>query len=458
MNHDFKSQSRYVGVYPRGFSCEACAELNLIGASVQIHYEVHCAIVFMLAESPSTAYQELGTFSFIFELIGEPICLGQQPTREHLQTKASAEIVQYRDAWRSTLTGFEACCFNVHRAGNHAFSIASMVSDLIDTLTDPSVEAMKRRKATSAGAKRDVSGDVRPFVDSRDYDVEIMVYHSDGFDNLRAQADHKWSRAASRNAGITEVLFIGTRSAQTKARSAQLWLKGERHSQKKENMLRKRERELKSEANDAVSICVAYKAMSLLADGRSEKVLRVLDPTCGRGTLLLAMRWIHTHRPMFKARVSALELIGFEIKPSKTFWAQFNANSAFHCKTAQIQQRIPVAPISFVCASSDAIPLASSSMDLIVVDPPWGMQGNNHEYVKRKLPRWIQEWTRVLCTGGVALIITVTKGLVEKALSDLRLQSGELAVSSLLEVKEIAAFDNKGWSQCSMFVAVKVDA
>ena len=89
-----RPQSELVGVYPRGFSYEAQAELLLVGASVQIHYEAHCAFVFLLPEALGRACTELGTFSFVFELVGGPIRFSQEPTIEQLHAAASAEILR----------------------------------------------------------------------------------------------------------------------------------------------------------------------------------------------------------------------------------------------------------------------------------------------------------------------------------------------------------------------------
>merc|ERR1712060_960513 len=123
--------------------------------------------------------------------------------------------------------------------------------------------------------------------------------------------------------------------------------------------------------------------MMLLSNKSNEGVLRVLDPMCGWGTLPLALRWVQTHHTASLKRPAALEILGTEIRASKVFGAQRNSDGAIRCTAGGTHKFAPQCPVSFVNARSDSLPLTSNSVDLIIVDPPWGTLGNKDEYVKQ---------------------------------------------------------------------------
>eukprot|EP00746_Dinoflagellata_sp_MGD_P146883 gnl/MRDRNA2_/MRDRNA2_79299_c0_seq4.p1 gnl/MRDRNA2_/MRDRNA2_79299_c0~~gnl/MRDRNA2_/MRDRNA2_79299_c0_seq4.p1 ORF type:complete len:132 (+),score=25.34 gnl/MRDRNA2_/MRDRNA2_79299_c0_seq4:94-489(+) len=129
--------------------------------------------------------------------------------------------------------------------------------------------------------------------------------------------------------------------------------------------------------------------------------------------------------------------------------AQCNAAGGSACGSRTLH-------ISFLQAMSDALPITSSSIDLIVVDPPWGQRHSMHSTVKKLFPRWAKEWARVLRPGGTAIIVTICAQLVSQVFQQMHARAqrnGEK--EGYLELQEVVNFNNKGWTMCKLYVAIR---
>lgn len=166
----------------------------------------------------------------------------------------------------------------------------------------------------------------------------------------------------------------------------------------------------------------------------------VLDPMCGVGTYLLALAWL-VERRGFSAGAAAPRfplprIVGMDAEAQSVEQAALNARRSGAAWMP-----------SFVMASSLALPIDNCSVDLIVVDPPWGHRHATHAYVKRYFLHWAREWVRVLRPGGVVLVVTICAKLFEtQVVPQLR---GGLVISESLH------FDNKGFSQCRLYTLQK---
>jgi len=248
------------------------------------------------------------------------------------------------------------------------------------------------------------------------FEVEVVVLLSDGVDKLRIANDTKGHAEVL---GHPTVMLLGLRSAATPSRPASLCVE-------KGGIL--------SRADDTVAFCVAHRVIDLMeercaADPGAREGLRVLDPMCGVGTYLMALQWLMSRRGAFRPN-----LLGVELESEAVEHLRGNAARA-GC------------PVNVIRGSSIGLPIRDDSIDLILVDPPWGMRHSSHNYVKRYFPRWVREWARVLRPGGAAVVVTICKKVFEA--------QALLPLQGVLEIEEAVQFDNKGFTVCRMYVVRK---
>jgi len=160
---------------------------------------------------------------------------------------------------------------------------------------------------------------------------------------------------------------------------------------------------------------------------------------CGVGTYLLALRWVLERRPVPGLR--GAQLVGVDIDSESADFVRLNAGSTVGALT-----------LAVLHGSSAALPLRNASVDLIIVDPPWGQRHSSHNYVKQFFPRWAREWARVLKPGGAALVVTICKRVFEEQVLP------PLQRQGLLALDEVVQFDNKGWTVCRLYVVRKPPA
>eukprot|EP00927_Polykrikos_kofoidii_P040277 TRINITY_DN34465_c0_g1_i1.p1 TRINITY_DN34465_c0_g1~~TRINITY_DN34465_c0_g1_i1.p1 ORF type:complete len:617 (+),score=90.41 TRINITY_DN34465_c0_g1_i1:77-1852(+) len=410
----------FAGVYPRGFGALALAELERSAVIITDHLIDHCVVLFQQtahATSDIVGKLELTTFELIFELVGSPVTLPPAPVIADI---AAASETQARAAvadWRTHLRRYKRWRVSVHR------------NQLVNRYKAPEVVPVIADALAAIGAISIAVGcTAGPEVDLANYEVEVVAYFSDGADKLKAAADTN-GRAALM--GRPELLFLGVQSDATRCRPVTMHVaKGA----------------IRSRADDTVSFCVAHRALDhLIADGAGAvdgraSPINVLDPMCGVGTYLLAFRWLLAHRPLPPGRFGAVHLTGVDSDSEAVRFFTDNAAAGAAARGA---------PLTAMIGSSIRLPLRDASVDLVLVDPPWGMRHQTHAYVKHYFPRWAREWARVLRPGGVAIVVTICKKVFEEQVMSPLVRKGLLVLESATQ------FDNKGWTVCRLYVVRK---
>ncbi|MFI1734999.1 TRM11 family SAM-dependent methyltransferase [Streptomyces acidicola] len=108
--------------------------------------------------------------------------------------------------------------------------------------------------------------------------------------------------------------------------------------------------------------------------------LRVLDPCCGAGTLLIEAH--HT--------VPGTTLLGFDLDPAARRAARRNAGPL---------------PVTVRHGDAGALPLPDRSVDRVLCNPPWGDQVDAGGRLAEHPERWWRELARVLTDEGRAVVL-----------------------------------------------------
>jgi len=422
--------SIFAGAYPRGLGRVALAELSRAGGMVRDLFEAHCVVLFALPlRSPEAPPVEFGSFDALFELVGGAVLwLPPTPSLADIAAVADSSMRPLAGEWRSALRAFGRWRFSGHRIGStHGVKTPQLAPFIGGTLA--AIGAVSLTDGCTAG----------PVVDLEKFDVEVVVLLSDGVDELRVavgggqEGETREALASS----LPKLMLLGVRRCRGPAG----------HALCRTTSLQIEKGAVVSRANDTIAFCVAQLAADLLAlpapppagtacmeeasactSSRREPPVvaqRCLDPMCGVGTYLLALHCVTVERGL------AAELLGVDADAESVALARRNGTSG----------------IAFLRGSSAALPLRDGSIDLVLVDPPWGQRHASHSYVKRLMPRWAREWTRVLRPGGVLIVVTICSSFFEgQVLRPLELRG-------VLWLEEALQFDNKGWTQCKLYVA-----
>ncbi|MDA2803441.1 methyltransferase domain-containing protein [Nocardiopsis suaedae] len=122
---------------------------------------------------------------------------------------------------------------------------------------------------------------------------------------------------------------------------------------------------------------------------------RVLDPTCGTGTLLIEARHL----------APGLRLLGTDADPDALRGAAANSAEAAE-DPAEAPEAEKGAPIAYARADAGRLPLADGAADRVVGNPPWGLQVEPHGSLARRPKRYFGEVQRVLRRdGGRAVLL-----------------------------------------------------
>lgn len=406
----------FVGIYPQGLGNLAIDELNRKGATVVSHLEEHVALLFHLPLALQHGDPvELSTFELLFELVSGTCALPPAAAVADIAKAADVQVRGAADTWRRRMRRFSNWRISVHRY------------HLVDHYKAPEVAPVIGDAMAAVGAiSLAVGCTAGPVVDLVRFDVEVVVYLSDGIDKLRAAADTQWRASLD---GKDELLLLGLRYKSMQCRPARLTVeKGD----------------ILSRADDTVAFCVAQRAADLLERQGLQKqtaceTLCIMDPMCGVGTYILAMRWVLERRSGASA-----ELLGLDVD-EESVWRLWQNAQATDCMDQCGAQR-HVVPLR---GSSLRLPVRSNSIDLIIVDPPWGQRHGAHTSVKQGFPKWAREWARVLKPGGFALVVTICKKVFENQVMPPLQQKG------LLELEEAVQFNNKGWTVCRLYTIRK---
>ncbi|MGW6201909.1 methyltransferase domain-containing protein [Kribbella sp. NPDC055110] len=125
----------------------------------------------------------------------------------------------------------------------------------------------------------------------------------------------------------------------------------------------------------------------------------VLDPFCGTGTILHAVRRQHptTH------------LLGLDHNPTTLTIATKN--------TLATESPVVVGgSLSFVRGVAEVLPLASGSVDRVIANLPFGKQVGSHRANRTLYPAALAELDRVLTADGRAVLLTEDKRLLHSAI------------------------------------------
>jgi 23S rRNA G2445 N2-methylase RlmL len=115
---------------------------------------------------------------------------------------------------------------------------------------------------------------------------------------------------------------------------------------------------------------------------------RVIDPFCGTGTILRAVR----------RRAPGAHVIGTDHDPRALEIATANG-----CR--ELAQ-----------ADAAALPYKDSSVDRVVANLPFGKQVGSHEFNRTLYPALLRELDRVLTAAGRAVLLTEDKRLLHNAI------------------------------------------
>lgn len=137
----------------------------------------------------------------------------------------------------------------------------------------------------------------------------------------------------------------------------------------------------------SLNATLAY-AMCVLSDPQANEVF--LDPTCGAGTL-----------PIERAAVGPATLLAGDIFPQPIEMARCN----FEAHGLRVG----------LCRwDARRLPLPADSVDKICANLPWGRRAGSHTVNKHLYPRLAREIARVLKVGGLAVILSLEKRMLQR--------------------------------------------
>lgn len=102
-------------------------------------------------------------------------------------------------------------------------------------------------------------------------------------------------------------------------------------------------------------------------------------------------------------------------------------------------------------ADTRRLQLRSSTIDAVVVDPPWGQRHGSHTFVAKNLRKWLLEWSRVLRVGGLMGIVTIR---TKHTIHELELEPFKTSLRPVEGFPRV--FNNCGYPQCMFFLLRKV--
>eukprot|EP00405_Crypthecodinium_cohnii_P058703 CAMPEP_0206626258 /NCGR_PEP_ID=MMETSP0325_2-20121206/65196_1 /ASSEMBLY_ACC=CAM_ASM_000347 /TAXON_ID=2866 /ORGANISM="Crypthecodinium cohnii, Strain Seligo" /LENGTH=467 /DNA_ID=CAMNT_0054150543 /DNA_START=55 /DNA_END=1454 /DNA_ORIENTATION=- len=395
---------RFAGIYPRGLAFLALEELHRAELQVVRHLEDFSVIIFEVPPSHGNRRHVLSTFEQVFLLVGDAIWTAPEPDLPMLGRIFEAEMRKAVVGWRKQVRRFrkwKAVVFRDH---------------LVLRYKSPAIVPLGLAGVGAVSLTRDC--EVGPQVDLLQAEVEIVAYMSDGVDKLATARDTKYRGTLKER---DELLLLGVRCEGLACQAVSMEVQ--------KGLVRSR-------ADDTVATLCLMEQDPL---GPLEPPRTILDPMCGVGTYLIALRWVLQQRGLDSQHPS--ELIGVDLDAGSLAHMWENVETFGNCQ-----------PCTAILGSSSRLPLKSDSVDLIVADPPWGQRHSSHQYVKHNFRKWVAEWARVLRPGGRAVIVTICKKVFEDQVMPPLQQQG------LLELEENIQFDNKGWTVCRLYVVRKPSA
>ena len=144
---------------------------------------------------------------------------------------------------------------------------------------------------------------------------------------------------------------------------------------------RMRHRDYKAAHRPASLRASSAAALAWLSQPREDDV--VLDPFCGAGTILIERAHLGRYAM----------LLGSDRDQAALAAARINVGARYK-------------PIQLENWDAGAIPLGDASVNKIVTNLPWGLRYGSHGENRKLYPQWIREFTRVLKSGGVMVMLT----------------------------------------------------
>jgi tRNA (guanine6-N2)-methyltransferase len=144
---------------------------------------------------------------------------------------------------------------------------------------------------------------------------------------------------------------------------------------------RMRHREYKTAHRPASLRPASAAALAWLSEPRDDDV--VLDPFCGAGTILTERAHLGRYAMLLGSDRDA---------------------AALAAARANVGERYK--PIRLETWDAAALPLGDASVSKIVTNLPWGERYGSHGENRKLYPIWIREFTRVLKSGGLMVLLT----------------------------------------------------
>jgi len=144
---------------------------------------------------------------------------------------------------------------------------------------------------------------------------------------------------------------------------------------------RMRHRDYKAAHRPASLRASSAAALGWLSQPRGDDV--VLDPFCGAGTILIERAQLGRYAM----------LLGSDRDHAALAAARINVGARYK-------------PIQLENWDAGALPLGDASVDKIVTNLPWGLRYGSHGENRKLYPLWFREFTRVIKSGGVMVMLT----------------------------------------------------
>lgn len=165
-----------------------------------------------------------------------------------------------------------------------------------------------------------------------------------------------------------------------------------------------RHREYKAAHRPASLRASSAAALVWLSEPRADDV--VLDPFCGAGTILIERAHLGRYAM----------LLGSDRDHAAIAAARINVGTRYK-------------PIQLENWDAGAIPLGDASVDKIVTNLPWGLRYGSHGENRKLYPRWFREFSRVLKSGGVMVMLTAEWRLMRELE-----RAGKIAADRIIRV------------------------
>ncbi len=170
---------------------------------------------------------------------------------------------------------------------------------------------------------------------------------------------------------------------------------------------RMRHREYKAAHRPASLRASSAAALAWLSEPCEDDV--VLDPFCGAGTILIERAYLGRYGM----------LLGSDRDHAALAAARINVGARYK-------------PIRLENWDAGAIPLGDASVNKIVTNLPWGLRYGSHGENRKLYPLWIREFTRLLKSGGVMVMLTAEWRLMRELERGRKIAPGRILRVSVL--------------------------